>query len=326
MASHRLHTLVYMTVLLLILLAPEVAHAIGIAKVTIKVVDEQKNPIEKANVRIGFEVSGFKNTTYNMSEGLTKSDGLFSASALCNSHAGFTITKPGYYESDGKYDFITNSTNRWEPWNPEIMVVLRKVENPVPMYARDTNSSSSPFEIPVAGKDVGFDLILFDWLPPYGKGLVADFFCNLVIRDGEGPFDFGYNVNITFQRDFDGIQSVDEELMTGSEFKLPRFAPESGYEKSYRVIVDRNKTGSVSTSKENRSHFFRVRSEVENGKLKRALYGKIIGDIGFGRKKKTTAFLKFKYYLNPDYTRNLEFDPNRNLFLNLPSHEKLRFN
>lgn len=206
------------------------------------------------------------------------------------------------------FDFEKKGLLGGEPWNAEITVVLRKIENPVPMYAR--NTANSPIEIPVAGKDVGFDLILFDWLAPYGKGQVADFYCNLIIREGVGPLDFGYNLNITFPREFDGIQSFDEDLMNGSEFKLPRFAPENGYMKSVNVFIDSRPVGaSTWSSKKNRSYIFRVRSEVEDGKLVRALYGKIIGDIDFGKKKKNTTFLEFKYYLNPDYTRNLEFDP-----------------
>lgn len=292
------------------------------AKITIIVVDEEGKLVENARVGIGFEENSARKEI--PVDGITKADGRFSASESCNGYIGFNVKKSGYYMSIGKYNFDKKGLARWEPWNPEITVILRKIENPVPMYARDTSSSYSSFEIPVTGKDVGFDMIMFDWLPPYGKGQVADFFCNLVIRGGEGRFDFGYNVNITFPREFDGIQSIDEELITGSEFKLPRIAPESGYEKSYRVIVDRNKEGSISTFKENRNHIFRVRSEVENGKLKRALYGKIIGDIDFGKKKKSSAFLEFKYYLNPDYTRNLEFDPNQNLFMNLPDYERVR--
>lgn len=292
------------------------------SKMTLKIIDEQQNPIEKANVKIGFEVSGRKGPEYNMFEGLTSAEGVFSASAACNSHVGFTITKAGYYESNGKYDFSTKGSLRWEPWNPEITVVLRKIENPVPMYARDTKQS--PVKIPISGKDVGFDLILFDWLAPYGRGQVADFYCNLQVRESSGNLDFGYNLNITFPREFDGIQSYYEDLMAGSEFKLLRFAPERGYNKSLNIFIDRKPVGASSRSyQDNRNYFFRVRSEVEDGKLKRAIYGKIVGDIKFGKKVGSTVFLNFKYYLNPDYTRNLEFDPKRNLFLNLPEYEQV---
>lgn len=290
------------------------------AKITIRVVDESGNPVENANVGIGF---GENSRRHEIPvDGYSMADGTFSAAESCNGYIGFTVTKKGYYESIGRYLFMNKSLIRWEPWNPEITVVLRKIEKPVPMYARDTRQSQ--IDVPVVGKDIGFDLMLFDWLPPYGKGQVADFYCNLAISR-RGTRDFEYRLNITFPRQFDGIQNVEEDLMQGSEFKLPRFAPENGYDKEVKVFVDKKPQGASSSSyKENKSYIFRVRSEVENGKLKKALYGKIIGDIRLGLKEQGTAKLYFKYYLNPDYTRNLEFDPKRNLFLNLPDYERVR--
>jgi len=41
----------------------------------------------------------------------------------------------------------------------------------------------------------------------------------------------------------------------------------------------------------------------KDGKVVKALYGKIYGD-----------FFDMVYYLNPDGTRNIEYDPKRNLF------------
>lgn len=37
------------------------------------------------------------------------------------------------------------------------------------------------------------------------------------------------------------------------------------------------------------------------------------------------AKIFFKYYLNPDYSRNLEYDPTQNLFLNLRDNKKLEW-
>ncbi len=37
-----------------------------------------------------------------------------------------------------------------------------------------------------------------------------------------------------------------------------------------------------------------------------------------------TAIIRFTYYLNPDGTRNVEFDPAKNLFRNLPWIEGVR--
>lgn len=307
--------LILMAVVITFLLSTGTSFAfMNQAKVTVKVVDEAGNPIVGVKVGIGFGKGD--------AEGLTNSEGRFSGSANSNGHVGFNAVKPGYYMSIGTYDFnySKKSLTRWEPWNPVVTVALRKIENPVPMYARDTNESQ--VIIPVIGKDVGFDLIEYDWVKPYGKGKIADLVCNLFVRD-DGPTDYEYRVKINFPGQFNGIQSIEEDLLHGSEFKLPRFAPESGYNKGLSVFIDRRAIIKKS-NKENMNYIFRIRSEIENRKLKKAIYGKILGDITIGINKDGTAYLRFKYYLNPDYTQNLEFDPKRNLFLTLPEREQVR--
>ena len=76
--------------------------------------------------------------------------------------------------------------------------------------------------------------------------------------------------------------------------------------------------------KDTRHYIFRIRSEEENGKFKRAMYGKIISDIEISNPSKRGKLpgIEFKYYLNPDYTTNLEYDPEENLF-ELPIYRKM---
>lgn len=294
------------------------------AKITLKIVGEQQKPIENANVKIGFEVSGRKGPEYNMFEGITKAEGVFSASAACNSHVGFTITKAGYYEGDGKYDFATNSSLRWEPWNPEITVILRKIENPVPMYARDTRKSR--IEIPVIGKDIGFDLTTYDWVFPYGKGIQSDFIFNLTRRFVAWK-DQDSTLLVKFTNRFDGIQLVTDDYF-GSEYTLPRYASETGFKDNLELYIRSSSKGYAThydtNVKNTDNYFFRIRSEEKDGKFVRAMYGKIVGTFDFSTVNSKTATISFKYYLNPDYSRNLEFDPTRNLFLNLPDYERVR--
>jgi hypothetical protein len=105
------------------------------AKITVRVVDESGKTVEGAEVGIGFgENSQRKERPV---DGFTKSDGRFSASEACNSYVGFRVKKSGYYMSSGHYIFKYEKKGflRWEPWNPEITVVMRKIENSVPMYA-----------------------------------------------------------------------------------------------------------------------------------------------------------------------------------------------
>jgi len=53
----------------------------------------------------------------------------------------------------------------------------------------------------------------------------------------------------------------------------------------------------------------------EKGNILSALYGKIHGDITVSGTLRETSKIIFTYYLNPTPNdRNIEFDPNKNLF------------
>ncbi|MBI5634353.1 MAG: Ig-like domain-containing protein [Nitrospirae bacterium] len=296
----------------LMLFSYTVALARSFAKVTIIVTDENNQPLSKANVHLGFRVytkGGWSSET-NEASGLTDSKGYFTASSFADDFVGFTITKDGYYESGGDYKFKESSIGRWQPWNPEIIVVMRKIEMPVPMYARDTSSMHPVLEIPVNGKSVGYDLMESDWVSPYGKGKHPDMFFRLdrkfVSRD-----DFEGTLTITFPNKYDGIQLVKYDRKRGSNFKLPRIAPEDGYQ-SKLVRTFSNKPGEPykDSTKDDNNYIFRVRSEEKDGKFLRAMHGKIHGDIQFDMRGYKTAELVFKYFLNPDFTRNLESGKN----------------
>jgi hypothetical protein len=55
------------------------------------------------------------------------------------------------------------------------------------------------------------------------------------------------------------------------------------------------------------------------------MYGKILGDIQFYPINSNSAKIIFKYYLTPDYTQNIEYDPLQNLFLNLRDRRSLEW-
>ncbi|MDX1764111.1 MAG: hypothetical protein R3231_07310 [bacterium] len=234
---------------------------------------------------------------------------------------GFHATKEGYYRSYHDYKFKEKKLGRWQPWNPTIEVVLRKVENPVPMYARNTRWSG--MEIPVVGEPVGFDLTAYDWVAPYGKGGHADFIFKLEKRFVSRK-DFDSKLTLTFSNPLDGIQVYKDDRKLGSDFKLPRFAPETGYLNEYTRSKKRVPGSYFEEDfEEDNNYFFRIRSEEKDGKLVRAMYGKIQGEIVFEPMGRDTAGIHFKYYHNPDYTRNMEYDPKQNLFKDLPSRERV---
>lgn len=291
-----------------------------VAKATIKVVDELGNPIEGAKASIGFQLSkGFmEQGIKDVSEsGVTGSDGIFSASHRTAIDIAFGAEKQGYYKSYGEYHFTTSKIGRWQPWNPEFKLVLRKIGNPVPMYACQLRTLT----LPDANKNIGFDLIEYDWVSPYGKGKHADFIFRLEGKYNN-EYEFDNTLTLTFANKFDGIQLVTEDRKFGSRFKLPRFAPETGYKNILTKSESRTPGQPYkSDSKEDNNYIFRIRSEEKNGKLLRAMYGKFQGDINFGVDRKRKISITFTPYLNPDYSRNLEFDPKQNLYSDLKSFE-----
>ena len=300
----------FLLIQLLNLSLPVDGRAIGLseAKITMQVVGEDGTPIQDAEVGFAFETRGTKKTSV---KGVSDGDGLFSVKNGTSS--GYTIysaKKSSYYRSGGNYSFHRKKNSRkWYPQNPTLKVVLRKIENPVPMYVRDTQLAERKF--PVTGKETGFDLIEYDWLPPYGKGKKADLIFKFDTRY-TARNDFESSLVIKFSNEFDGIQLHKEDRKGGSVFKLPRYAPENGYQPELERKIKGVPGKPIKFGfEDDNNYFFRVRSEVEDGKLIRAMYGKIQGDIKFY----PNGVIDFFYFLNPDYSRNMEFGGN--LFKNL---------
>jgi len=293
-------------------------HAIGMAKVTVTVVDEDGNPIDAALVKIRFQGGTLDKDAVT---GLTDNKGVFSVSGFsADGVVGGGVRKTGYYKSALHHDFHRNILGMWQPWDKEIKVVLRPKINPVPMYV-----GNKWVQIPAIDKEIGFDLMKFDWVTPYGQGTTADFIF-LVTRRFKDMNDFDATLTMRFSNPYDGIQEImtdrGGDFNVGSEFRLPRYAPESGYRAKLVKRLSRSDPDFFALKETITNYLFRVRSEVdEKGNVKRAMYGKIINDVKIDPRGNTTGDIRFTYYLNPDYTRNLEYDPKANLFSPLPKGE-----
>lgn len=305
---------------LLLIIASSCAFGTSLAKITLKIVDENGTPVQEAKVGAAFMIytqGGWGSKSKHV-QGYSDKQGLFEGSVIADNIVDFSVSKDGYYVSFGTYKFKEHSLGRWQPWNPTITVVMRKIEKPVPMYQRDTKEMHPVLEIPLSGKAVGFDLMEADWVSPYGKGKHADMFFKLdrkfVSRD-----DFEGTLSITFPSKYDGIQLVKYNRSSGSDYKLPRYAPEEGYQTKLIRTFSKKPGGPYNESAaDDNNYFFRVRSEEKDSKYYRAMFGKTHGDIQFDMRGHKTASIIFKYFLNPDYTRNMESGVN---LLKLPDRE-----
>jgi len=183
------------------------------------------------------------------------------------------------------------------------------------MYAKKVE-----LKIPEFDRPIGYDLMMGDWVAPYGAGERADFIFE-ASRSVRSDRDYEGGLTLRFSQSADGFVAADTPQEDGSRLRLPYEAPADGYVaqkvwREQRRPVSDGRDVVHSDSSRTMNYFFRVRSIVDaEGRVVSALYGKIYGDIRyFIGTKVPRSGLAFTYYLNPDGTRNVEFDPQRNLF------------
>jgi len=292
-------------------------------KITFHVVTDNGKPIKNI-LLYNWSQKGLDEGSplYDKSSGTTCSNGVVTLSlpsflGLCE----YGVRNiPGYYSTGGNYQFTNSVGGKWQPWNPNVDVVVKPILNPIPMYAQAVRLS-----LPAKNTPVGFDLEAGDWIAPYGKGVASDFIFTLADKvpfvDPSQPYDV--TNTISFSNKGDGIQSVIAPLNQGSALRLPRYDLEGGYQPTLvqELALNGNKRLNGADG-EDQNYIFRVRSILdESGNVKSALYGKISGPILCGAQ----GYIQFTYYLNPTPNdRNMEFDPSKNLFQNLTDEQQVK--
>lgn len=279
-------------------------------KANFTIVDDEGNPVSGAQVTIGYDIPPPPGERYAEGKisGLTDTNGMFTASHRDGAFGlGFRVEKSGYYGAWGTRGLGIEYVPA--KWNVTLTLVLKKIVNPIPMYARQVDSGPPAF-----GKPVGFDLVAGDWVAPYGRGVATD-----IIFTGElaqkAKDDFDYKLIVSFPNLGDGIQPFTQNPADeGSDLHSLHEAPKDGY-KGQEIRTMSRHPGQGTKEDMNiadRNYFFRVRTVLDKqGNVKSALFGKIYGD-----------FMQFRYYLNATPNdRNVEFDPKRNLIKNLKPSE-----
>ena len=281
--------------------------ALPLTQLRILVLEEDGRPVVGARAGAAFEILGDNNRAIR--ETTTGRDGLAVFTSKSTGSVSFSALKEGYYPSRGGYQFSSSSVGKWNPWNKEIRVVLRRVVNPVPMYARSTQMIN--LSLPEKGIGIGFDLMECSWISPYGSGKHSDF----IFFQGSAA-DRTPILRINFPSRWDGIQKSRNEFPY-SEFYFARNAPLAGYQRELSI-----KYSKLINDNPNEGYYFRVRS-ADDGSPVRGMYGKIRGEIRFDVNDRGMASIAMDYYLNPDYSTNMEFAPQRNLVVKAKSYELL---
>jgi hypothetical protein len=301
--------------------------------VTLKVLDEEAKPVTNADAwvvytvppRPGQIVHSYDQLGSGKIEGLTDTNGLFHASHTSDPQSmawglGINVQKHGYYPTYLKYElYLPDSADEKTVTsnnNPQLTLVLKKIGQPIPMYAKQEET-----KLQQEDKPMGFDLMAGDWVTPYGKGSHTDMFFT-VHRKIISERDYNCTLHVTFPNKGDGIVAAPSEPDTGSEFKTSRTAAENGYQLELVLHY-----GNTERPESVFGYFIRVRTVMDqDGTIKSALYGKISGNFRFyAGTTVPRAGMGFTYYLNPTSNdRNVEFDPRQNLFKNLRFDEAVK--
>ena len=182
-------------------------------QVTVKVIDEDGLPVAGANVSASYYIPPPPNATEASSRktGVTDTNGFVTLEAHSGPSVGCSADKAEYYSTSGLgFSFTNKVGDQWQPWNPTGTLILKKVGQPIAMYAKREET-----KIPKENEPVGFDLMVGDWVGPFGAGINADVLFT-VHRKINSPQEFDADLELTFPKIGDGVVVVPPTPDTGS--------------------------------------------------------------------------------------------------------------
>jgi hypothetical protein len=286
------------------------------AQITFVVKDDFGKPVRNVDVTMStfhhwVPSSGFGKDIRERYKSKTDDNGkaILSGESLKGEFTYGAYAQSGYYYNGRlAHRFVEKKNGRWEPWNPTIEIIYKPILNPIPYIGGE----SYEIVIPKKEEPIGFDFFINDWVPPYGKGQQSDIFFTLIEKTRYvsvyAPHDS--RLLITFPNKGDGIQSCFAPVLNAGDMPMPRYAPESAYEDKLELKSGRDEKGFIKL-RNDQNYFFRIRTELDaKGKVQKAYYGKIIGNILFWHHRR----MELKYELNPNPNDiNMEFDKTKNL-------------
>lgn len=313
-------------------------------RLCVKVRDDKGAPVTNATVSVQFSSSHvvFSSGTTKKYNAKTDSTGNAVVKFNCTtSDIWWHVEADGYYRSETRKTYFKGENvlippvfGYWKLHEHEKKeeITLYPKKNPQPMYA---HSGQKRVAAPIANGRYGFDLELFDWLPPTGKGKVADFYYVRQRKDEERVakliaekknrriFVFRSDIGgvpqlgaIVGYIEFDKGCGVYIREQTGNENFPSTYEADlaAEYLSSIPIRICKNNgrlwlmEGPIIT----KNQYLVIRSRVkvdEKGNVISANYSKIIGPWQIGSFMGSYAAV---FNPRPNDT-NLEFDPERNL-------------
>lgn len=296
----------------------------SVQKFELKVTDESGKPLKGVTGKAWFNLSpesGAGMDSYLVS-GSTNAEGKVELEGeTLRYRTAVGAEAKGYYPaSKGDFWMKEKNGNRWEPWPVRIDLVMKKILNPVPMFAYGGGDGIGLITPDSEDESFGYDLLKRDWVAPFGSGKVVDFvFTEFEDFNPDPQRPMTGKMKLTFPNEGDGIVAMPVGSDGGSELLSPQEAPEGFYAKEHPFVSMPSKLlGIASGNLDQLVWIFRIRTVTdEKGKIISSLYGKIYGYPQVLSNKGRPA-IRINYYVNgKPNDRSLEWDMKTNLFLEL---------
>ena len=292
-------------------------------RIYVTVCNNEGYPVSNATVRVGYS-SGhvvFADQTSHYSEAKTDEHGKAIVRFNCScSDVHWSAKAEGYYPSDFHKEVFRIEVIQIPPifykvnmleHEKEGKVTLWKKKNPQPMIVHGVGYEDDEHQVPRKNGRYGFDMMKYDWLPPLGKGEVADFY--FIRRIGEevddgvwGWLEFPekcgmYTGKQTGCKNFPSTYGADTNAVYKSRIPFIFDHSDDGQKGiAYKDIVNENEYGVLRT---------RVVCDAR-GNIIKANYSKVLGPFRFGDWCGKWIILTRCAVFNPRVNDpNLESDP-----------------
>lgn len=277
------------------------------ARVEFNVVDDVGKAVPLARVNVFFDM--MDRSKGRRIIGDTDTNGVFVAEARTGGVLEIEVSREGHYRSTDLISFIDMghehevNGGKWQPWGMVKRITLLPVKNPVARIA----SSQDWRWTKETNKWIGFDLMKYDFVEPYGTGEFSDM---EVMFDWDGAWRQkeynGMSLKIRFPVKFAGGYYA--EKTPASEYVGVYQANTNGdYKADFTYserVSSRNKRGYAASYERHLfdpSKVLVVRSRCklnEDGTLRTAHYFQLYG-IKFSGDSKKGAALRFLTIYNP---------------------------
>ena len=264
----------------------------AMAKICYRVIDDEGCPVSNAVAHVWFSSYARHQDDADWLV-TTDTNGMFTVEHRTNESLDCGFDKDGYYHSSDQILFrdrkdvpVKVRDGKWQPYGEMRTVVLKKIKNPGTCVIPKQGGQFT-WNIPAFGQWIGFDFEDFDWTAPYGCGKSTDILLKFQSKCNRRFVDCEYEMDVCFTN-YQYAGAYVCALDKYSDLEIPYCANTNGeFRTSFHFVMKKSPAQRIMECVEqDQCLVFRTRTALDdNGNLKTAHYGVIVGMWGFGDKQ-----------------------------------------